>query len=181
MIEFLGDENFVLEGDVLSIADYYPDIDESPDGAVIDEIISGIKRKDTAERAQATSPDVTAIAQRALYLLDKDSSVESIRTSVESHPSMHQVPSENKAKAADAIIQAYYEKIDAYKKSIDTTELDHDVLVAIIRNEEKLDDTDLERIAVSLGHDKDYFKPKAQLDDKGRAREPDFRERQFKD
>jgi hypothetical protein len=94
---------------------------------------------------------------------------------------MHHVSSENKASAADGIIQAYYEKIDEYKKSIDTTELDHDVLVAIIRNEEKLDDTDLERIAVSLGHDKDYFKPKARLDNKSQARELDFRERQFKD
>ena len=190
-VEWIMDGNFIdHEGNVRAGSDYYDNItfddiekNAPADADLIDDAISGIKHKSTAERQNIASGDPLAIARRALYLLDKDPSLRSVRTNVESHPSMHNVPSEKKAKVADSIIQAYYEKLHEYKQSVDTHELDHDVLIAIIRNQEKLDDNDLERIAVSLGHDKNYFKPKvrpvATSEDEDRPR--DARERQFKD
>lgn len=188
-VEWMMDGNFINhDGDVRAGSDYgditFDDIEKNApaDADLIDDAISGTKHNSATERQNTAPRDPLAIAQRALYLLDKNPSLLSVRASVESHPSMHNVPFERKAKVADTIIQAYYEKLDQYKKSVDTHELDHDVLIAIIRNQEKLDDNDLERIAVSLGHDKNYFKLKAQTAaDEEEDRPRDARERQFKD
>lgn len=127
----------------------------APDDAImIDSVISGYEHQDDKPN------DAHQLAQRALYLLDKDSTPESVRASVLVHPSMSRVPDEDKESAADIIIGAYDEALRRYKKAINPVQIDHDVHIAIIRNLERLDEHDLERIAVMMGYDKDHFKPK---------------------
>lgn len=152
------------------------------DAALIDDVISGYEHKDTVEHTDIKLNDAHELAQRALYLLDKDPSSESVRTSVLAHPSMHRVPDEYKESAADSIIRAYKEEMRRYKEAGDPAQMDYDVHIAIIRNLEHLDEHDLERIAVMMGYDKDHFKPKVRpvtTEEEDRPR--DAHERQLKD
>jgi hypothetical protein len=178
MIEQLG-EDIVVNGDVLPGADYYEGIDDTPDGIKIDKIISNIDQKDPND-----THDVHAFAQGVLFLLDKDTSSASVRSSIAEHPSAQNVTVEKISSLADEIIHAFQiqvKDLERYKKKIDLTAARRDACFVVIRNLEQLDEHDRERIAETLGYSKDHFKSKLKIEPETKKyREPDFRERQFK-
>jgi hypothetical protein len=179
MIEHYG-RIIVVNGDVLPVEDYYDGIDDTEDGKTIDRIISGIN-----PRSEYTHGDVRALAQGALFLLDKDQSAEAIRSSVEQHPSAQNESDERVSTVAEGIIQGYdleLERLRQLKKTVDVSVARRDVFIAVIRNLEQLSEYDLERIAVIMGYEKNHFSPKNQSMIEGDAtRARDWRERQHKD
>lgn len=191
MIEDYG-RIIVVNGEVLPVESYYDGVDETEDGPVIDtadedtadearidKIISGIERHDTPNHH-----DARALAQGALFLLDKDCHPETIRSSVMQHPSSHNISTDKVDTIASNIIQAFNdetERLGRYKKNVDLSAAKRDAFIAAIRNLEQLNKNDLERIAVTLGYDKNHFEPKARPDAETNFRERDWRERQFKD
>ncbi|MDB5187419.1 MAG: hypothetical protein JWM07_891 [Candidatus Saccharibacteria bacterium] len=155
MIERLGGKNFILDGDVRPIEDYYEGIDETDDGRVLDKIISGIDPRDIQPASH-----VQALAQGTLFLLSKDQSAGALRESIVQHPSAQNVPAERLGYVASDIIQAYQNEVarlEHYKKKVNLSAARRDLFVAVTRNREELDVHDLERIAELLGHDKNYF------------------------
>lgn len=178
MIEHYG-RIIVVNGDVLPVEDYYDGIDDTEDGKTIDRIISGIDR-----RSEHVHGDVRALAQGALFLLDKDQGAESIRSSVEQHPSAQNESDERISAIADGIMQGYaaeVKRLQHMKKMVDVSSAKRDVFIAVIRNLEQLSEHDLERISEMMGYDKAHFKPQAQPGTEIDARERDQRERQYKD
>lgn len=178
MIEHYG-RIIVVNGDVLPAEDYYDGIDETEDGATIDRIISGIERHNTHSHE-----DAKALAQGALYLLDKDTSAESLRASVEQHPSAQDETPESISAIADNIMQGYIaevERLQHMKKTVNVSAAKREVFIAVIRNLEQLGEHDLERIAVMMGYDKAHFKPKPSTELENGIRDRDWRERQYKD
>lgn len=184
MIEHLG-KDFVFRGDVLPIADYYDGMDDdvqfadieanAPDeAALIDDVISGYEHKPVA-----TDKDMSALAQGALFLLDQDVQTKVVRSRIRQHPSAQNTLKDDLDNIAGQIIRAYHEEMNSHSRPKEI--LDHDVSIAVIRNINHLDNGDLERIAEMLGCHKDYFKPKSRPAVEEDDREPDFRERQFKD
>lgn len=193
MIERLG-KDMVVNGDVLPSADYYDGIDETEDGPVIDKIISSINPA-PAERYSHSHEqhEATALAQGVLFLIDQGERSKSIRTSLEQHPSAQNVSPQELSVVARGIIAAYQEelqRLEQYKKRVNASVAARRAFIAVIRNLNHLSPYDREEIAVTLGHDKDFFKghttqPLADitqpLADITQPRELDWRERQAND
>lgn len=173
----------VVDGEVLPIADDYDGIDDTEDGAKIDKIISDISPRVIDEYDDTDHHEAEALAQGVLFLLDKDTSFESIRSSVEQHPSSQNMQPQNVGEAARDIILAFeeeLEKLGRYKKAVDISIAKRNVFIATLRSLDSLSRVDLEEIAKTLGHDKNFFQMHQQKTDE-EPRQKDWRESQFKD
>lgn len=189
MIEQLG-KDFVYEGDVRSMADYYDEIDETEDGPVIDEIISGIHSKQVEQVSAGDEQDaVVAFAQGVLLLVNYDERLGRVKSSIEQHPSMQNIPTQERSAIASEIIAAYQEEVrrlEHHKTRVNTSAVARSAFIAVIRNLDRLNVHEREEIAVVLGYNKDFFMdhPPRQVQPSSNIsipRELDWRERQAND
>lgn len=181
-------KNYILlDGDVRHIDDLNEDVDydavefvdveeSSPDDA---EVIDGIMYGYSPEN----HPEVRLLAQDAFLLLKEKTHLASVRSSIGLHPSSQNVPHEHLVNVADTIIRAYQEEISSLKrnkKAIDQSYVKREVFIAILRNEDNLNEDEIKRIIATFEYDVEQLS--ANVDSEGGDdREPDFRERQFKD
>lgn len=186
MIERLG-KDIVVNGDVLPAADYYDGIDDpaalEADEARIDKIISGIDPKAPADRSEAR-----ALGQGVLFILDEEERTHAIIDSVNQHPSSQNVPPQQLSEIALEILHDYHQELEyqkGLKKRVNVAKAARGAWIELVRNLDGLNEYDRQQIALELGYSKDHFKDKTSRaeskPDKDQLREPDFRERQFKD
>lgn len=173
--------------DVDEIASHYDNLPVE-DREQFDRILLGVEHAGSPKSpivsemaSQRPYEDVRALASAALFFFDKDMRAESVRSSIEQHPSTYGRSVEEVRSVADVIIQAYteeVEKLSRYKKGIDLSEAKRSVFIAVMRNDTQLNDEDRARIATALGYDEDHFQHESETE---HVRDRDWRERQYKD
>lgn len=153
--ERIGDD-VTREGDrppSVNDAIEFADIEEGApeDATLIDNAISGYEHT-----SAAADRDMSALARGALFLPDRDVRAKVVRARIRQHPSAQNASEHHLDNVADRIIQACFEEVERPSEI-----LEHDVYIAVLRNLEHLNNHDLERIAETLGYDKDHFKLKS--------------------
>lgn len=168
MVERLNERDFVdRDGDVRSLADLADDFDAAAS-------LEDLPDDSSPEQPPLTAEQARAFAHGVLFLVDRKASVPSLESTIRQHPSAHNISHAQLDTTVDRLVAAYraeLERLRQQKSKPNLPALQRDTWIAAIRNH--LSSDEIAQLQAAIGREEPADEPE--------PREPDWRERQYKD